>query len=298
MERRRLGRTEMLVSALGLGASELGHSRVPLQTAAAMLGSALDAGLNLIDTAPCYGDSEELIGRTVSHRRHDFYLMTKCGHACGLPFSDWAPALIEVSIDRSLKRLRTDCIDLVLLHSCDEQQLRQGELITALLQARAKGKVRYLGYSGDGGAALYAVQSGVFDTIEISVSIADQEAIALVLPSAREHDIGVIAKRPIANAAWLGSWWTVGFYSQPYRTRLRKLKYEFLQRDPAAAAATALRFTLTVPGVHAAIVGTTKPSRWHENAASVAKGALPAAEYESIRARWRAFATPEWIGLE
>src|SRR5438445_8882849 len=118
MQRRRLGRTEILVSILGLGASELGHSRVPLQTAAAILGSALDAGLNLIDTAACYGDSEELIGRTVSHRRQDFYLLTKCGHASGLPFSDWAPALIEASINRSLKRLRTDYIDLVLLHSC------------------------------------------------------------------------------------------------------------------------------------------------------------------------------------
>jgi aryl-alcohol dehydrogenase-like predicted oxidoreductase len=298
MERRRFGRTGMSVSALGFGASEIGDSGVPLAVAARTLSGALDAGVNLIDTAACYGNSEELIGRTVGHRRQDFYLVTKCGHASGLPFHDWTSALVEASIERSLKRLRTDYIDIILLHSCDERQLRQGELTAALQRARAGGKVRYLGYSGDGAAALYAAQCGLFDAIEISLSIADQEAIELVLPSARSHDLGVIVKRPIANAAWLGSWWSVGFYAQPYRTRLRKLNYKFLRGDPAAAVATALRFTLSVPGVHTAIVGTAKPSRWDENSTSVGAGRLPSADYDAIRARWRAIAQPEWIGLE
>jgi aryl-alcohol dehydrogenase-like predicted oxidoreductase len=297
LERRRLGRTNMMVSALGLGGSEIGSRQVPLPKAAELLQTGLDEGLNLIDTAACYGDSEELIGRALGHRRKDFYILTKCGHASGLPFRDWTPALIDASIDRSLKRLGTDYLDLVQLHSCDESQLRGGELTSALERARASGKTRFIGYSGDGAAALYAVHSGAFDTVEISVSIADQEAIELVLPAALQQDVGVIAKRPIANAAWLGSWWSVGFYSQPYRTRLRKLNYKFLRADPAQAASIALRFTLSVPGVHTAIVGTTKPSRWHENATSVGKGLLSAAEYESIRARWGAVARPEWIGL-
>jgi aryl-alcohol dehydrogenase-like predicted oxidoreductase len=298
VDRRRLGRTGLMVSALGFGASEIGYARMPLPAVCEILGRALDAGLNLIDTAACYGESEELIGRAVGHRRKEFYILTKCGHASGLQFSDWTPSLIEASIDRSLKRLRTDYLDVVQLHSCDEQQLRQGEMISALVRARDQGKLRYLGYSGDGAAALYAAQCGAFDTIQMSLSIADQEAIELVLPSTRERDIGVIAKRPIANAAWLGKWWSVGFYAQPYRTRLRKLKYGFLSRDPQEAVATALLFTLSVPGVHSAIVGTTKPSRWRQNAAAVAQGPLPPAEYDSIRARWRAVATSAWVGLE
>ena len=298
-ERRRLGHTGIAVSALGFGASEFGQKRTALKMAASILESALDNGLNVIDTAACYGNSEELIGRAVGHRRKDFYILTKCGHASGLRFEDWTPALIEPSIDRSLKRLRTDYLDIVQLHSCDEQQLRQGELTVALQRARDKGKLRYIGYSGDGKAALYAAQCGAFDTIQISLSIADQEAIETVLPLARKRNLGVIAKRPIANAAWLdGSWWSLGSYSRPYRQRLRKLNYDFLSRDAKEAVATALRFTLTVPGVHSAIVGTTKPSRWQQNAALLAEGPLPRSEYELIRSRWRSVATSDWIGLE
>jgi aryl-alcohol dehydrogenase-like predicted oxidoreductase len=299
IERRRLGRTEIAVSALGFGASELGQQRTALKAASHILGSALDSGLNLIDTAACYGNSEDLIGRAVGHRRKDFFILTKCGHASGLRFADWTPALIEASIDRSLQRLRTDYLDVVQLHSCDEWQLRQGELIDALQRARDKGKVRHIGYSGDNAAARYSVECGAFDTLQISVSIADQAAVETVLPLARENDVGVIAKRPIANAAWLGgSWWSLSLYSLPYRRRLRKLNYDFLSRDTRAAVATALRFTLTVPGVHTAIVGTTRPARWQQNAALLAEGLLSKAEYDAIRTRWRSVAKSDWTGLQ
>jgi aryl-alcohol dehydrogenase-like predicted oxidoreductase len=300
MERRRLGRTGMAVSVLGFGASELGQKPIAPKTAGLILGSALDEGLNVIDTAACYGHSEELIGRALGHRRKDFHILTKCGHASGLGFEDWTPGLIEPSIDRSLKRLRTDYLDIVQLHSCSEQRLRRGELTAALVRARDKGKLRYIGYSGDGRAALYAVRCGAFDTIQISLSIADQQAIKTVLPLAQERDVGVIAKRPIANAAWLErSWWPpslYSLYSLPYRMRLRKLNYDFVRHGPKEAVATALRFTLRVPGVHTAIVGTTKPSRWQQNAALLAEGPLLQAEYDSIRTRWRAVATPRWVG--
>jgi len=157
LERRRLGRTGIAVSALGFGASELGQKRTAPKLAASILGSALDAGLNVIDTAACYGNSEELIGRAIGHRRKDFHILTKCGHASGLPFPDWTPPLVEASIDRSLKRLRTDYLAVVQLYSCDESQLRHGKLIEALQRVRDKGKLRHLGYSGDGGPARYAV---------------------------------------------------------------------------------------------------------------------------------------------
>jgi aryl-alcohol dehydrogenase-like predicted oxidoreductase len=88
-----------------------------------------------------------------------------------------------------------------------------------------------------------------------------------------------------------------------YWSRLRALDYEFLRPLGArpisrTAVATALRFTLSVPGVHTAIVGTTKPDRWAENAALLAEGPLAPEAFERIRARWREVAAPSWVGEE
>ena len=91
MERRTLGRTGLEVSALGFGGAEIGYEGASLADVERLLGSALDAGLNVIDTAECYVNSEELIGQAVSHRRDHFHLFTKCGHASGLPYPGLGP---------------------------------------------------------------------------------------------------------------------------------------------------------------------------------------------------------------
>src|SRR5579859_7054354 len=136
MERRRLGRTGIMASVLGFGASEIGEQGASVRTV------------------------ERLVGRTSAHRRKEYYIATKCGHAAGLRLQDWTPELIEKSIERSLQRLRTDYIDVIQLHSCCEETLRRGDVIEALIRAREKGRVRYLGYSGDRRGALYAVECG------------------------------------------------------------------------------------------------------------------------------------------
>ena len=296
MEKRALGQTDMRVSVLGFGGSEIGYGQAAVETVERLLGGALDAGLNVIDTAECYVTSEELIGRAVSHRRADYYLFTKCGHAAGIDLPDWDARLLERSVERSLRRLQTDHLDLLQLHSCSEEVLRQGDAIEVLRRARESGKTRYIGYSGDGRAALYAVECGAFDTLQTSVNIADQESLELTLPHARERGLGVIAKRPIANAVWKNDARPGDTYVQPYWDRLQKLDYEFLRGRMAEAVATALRFTLSVPGVATAIVGTEKPERWRQNAAMLRAGALDAARFEAIRARWTERAGADWAG--
>jgi aryl-alcohol dehydrogenase-like predicted oxidoreductase len=296
MEKRTLGKTDMRVGALGFGGSEIGYGQAAVETVERLLGDALDAGLNVIDTAECYVTSEELIGRAVAHRRADFYLFTKCGHASGIELPDWDARLLEQSIERSLNRLRTDHIDLLQLHSCSEEALRQGDVIEVLRRAREAGKTRYIGYSGDGRAALYAVECGAFDTLQTSINIADQEPLELTLPPARARGLGIIAKRPLANAVWKNTERPGDPYVQPYWDRLQQLDYEFLRDNAAGAIATALRFTLGVPGVATAIVGTEKPGRWRQNAAMIEAGALDAAEFEAIRARWAERAGADWTG--
>jgi aryl-alcohol dehydrogenase-like predicted oxidoreductase len=295
VERRRLGRTDMMVSVLGFGGSEIGYQRVSRRTVGRLLDGALDAGLNVIDTAECYEDSEELIGGAVAARRREFYLFTKCGHGRGWGRGNWRPAALLASIERSLERLATDHLDLIQLHSCSREELGKGDVIGALERARERGLTRYIGYSGDGEAARYAVECGRFDTLQTSVSIADQEALDLTLPLARTREVGIIAKRPLANAAWRYARKPAEPYYQTYWSRLRALDYPFL-RNLEAGAATALRFTLAVAGVHTAIVGTAKPERWSQNAAHLEAGALPAQEFETIRARWRAAADASWAG--
>ena len=291
-----MGKTDMDVSVLGFGGSEIGYQRVSAKTVARLLGGALDAGLNVIDTAECYEDSEELIGKALGERRREVYLFSKCGHARAEARSDWQPGALLRSIERSLRRLATDHLDLIQLHSCGLEVLQRGDAITALESARSRGWTRYIGYSGDGEAARWAVESGRFDTLQTSVSIADQEAIDLTLPAARAAGMGVIAKRPIANAAWRHARKPAEAYYQEYRERLRKLDYPFLKAKGDIAVKTALRFTLGVPGVHTAIVGTTKPDRWRQNAALLGDGRLPEADRERIRARWKAVAPASWEG--
>ena len=295
MERRRLGRTDMQVSVLGFGGSEIGYQGVSRRTVGRLLGDALDAGLNVIDTAECYEDSEALIGTAVGGRRDAFYLFTKCGHASGWGRADWRSGALVKSLERSLERLRTDRVDLIQLHSCPLETLRKGDAIEGLERARERGLTRYIGYSGDGAAARYAVECGRFDVLQTSVSIADQEALELTLPIALERGLGVIAKRPIANVAWRYRRTPAEPYHRTYWSRLRTLEYAFLQRE-ATAVATALRFTLSTPGVHTAIVGTARPGRWRENAALLDAGPLPPREVEAIRARGREVAPESWVG--
>jgi aryl-alcohol dehydrogenase-like predicted oxidoreductase len=296
MEFRVFGKTGMKVSVLGLGAAEIGYENASVEDVDGIVGSAFDAGVNVFDTAECYGDSESMLGRAVGARRHDILLFTKCGHASGLGGRDWDPDMLARSIERSLRRLRTSYVDLLQLHSCSEAELRRGAVIEVLERAKQAGKARFIGYSGDSTDALYAVQTGRFDTLQTSVNIADQEAITLTIPAAQEGGMGVIAKRAIANAAWKHGTLPPDPYHHTYWRRLDALNYDFLRGGADRGVETALRFTLAVPGVHVAIVGTKNPARWRTNSRIVDHGPLSREHFEQIRNTWSSGAAPDWEG--
>jgi aryl-alcohol dehydrogenase-like predicted oxidoreductase len=117
------------------------------------------------------------------------------------------------------------------------------------------------------------------------------------LPLARQKQMGVIAKRPLANVDRRYSNKPDNSYHDLYWERLQRLDYDFCRSDPRQAVETALRFTIAVPGEDTAIVGTTKPGRWRENAEMLAASPLPADTFERLRARWRAVADKNWVGL-
>jgi aryl-alcohol dehydrogenase-like predicted oxidoreductase len=302
LEKRRLGKTDMDVTVLGFGGAEIGYGQVPQETANALLNGALDEGLDAIDTAECYADSEVLIGNAVSGRRKDYYLFTKVGHWAPEGMEGWTADGVMRSIERSLERLKTDYVDLVHLHSCGIDVLEKGDVIGALAKAKEQGKTRYMGYSGDSKAAKYAVDTGKFDTLMTSISVFDQEAIDLTLPACREREMGVIVKRGIGNAVWRHDELPESGYHQEYWRRMKALDYDFTRpenRDnegPDGPAGTALRFVLALDGVHTNVVGTTNPARFAQNAELLKAGPLPAEKVEAIRARWKEVAKPEWVG--
>lgn len=304
LERRRFGKTDMDVSVLGFGAAEIGYEKVEQATVDKLLNGALDTGLNVVDTAECYLESEVQISAAIGHRRKDYFLFTKCGHAKDEAGAElgWSKEGVVRSIERSLRRLKTDAVDLVLLHSCSLDELKKGACIEGLEDAKKAGKTRFIGYSGDSSAARFAIESGRFDALQTSVNVCDQESIELLLPLALEKKMGVIAKRPIANAVWRYDEEPKNGYHVEYWKRLQALQYPFAKGDarnaqtPDGAAGIAMRFTAMQPGVHVLIVGTTKPERWKQNAELLKAGPLPKELADSIRATWKKTAKSDWAG--
>ena len=300
LKRRQFGKTDMKVAILGFGGAEIGYERTEQKVVDTLLNSAIDAGLNVVDTAECYVDSEVAIGKAIGGRRKDFHLFTKCGHAPG--GEDWSKDGILKSLDRSLQRLKTDHVDLFQLHSCSLDTLKKGECIEAMEEAKKSGKARYIGYSGDGKAARFAVESGRFDSLQTSCNVADQECIELTLSLAKEKGMGVIAKRPIANVAWRHDEQPKNGYHVEYWRRLQELAYPWAVGDarkkegPDGTVGTAMRFTAMQQGVCVLIVGTTKPERWKENATLLEAGPLTKELHDAIRARWKQASKPEWVG--
>jgi aryl-alcohol dehydrogenase-like predicted oxidoreductase len=268
MEKRILGKTGLEVSRLGVGLAEIGFELTMSNEAQAskVLNTALDAGMTFLDTAACYGNSEELIGRTVAHRRQEYVLATKCGHvAGGYEGEEWTAQTIQDSIDRSLKRLRTDYLDLVQLHTCSVDVLERGEVIQAVQNAQQAGKTRFIGYSGDNEAAEWAIESGIFDTLQTSFNLVDQRARTRLFPQAKRKEMGIINKRPIANGAW-GASQSPSSYADQYFERAQAMAA--LGPLPVAIEhriLLALGFTFAHDQVDTIIVGTQNPDHMESN---------------------------------
>jgi aryl-alcohol dehydrogenase-like predicted oxidoreductase len=268
MEKRSLGHTGLEVSRLGVGLAEIGHGLTLAQEAQAarVLNTALDAGINFLDTSACYGISEELIGRTIPHRRQEYVLATKCGHIAGrYEGEEWTAQTILDSIDRSLGRMRTDYLDLVQLHSCGVDVLERGEVIEALQEARQEGKTRCIGYSGDNEAAEWAIDSGVFDTLQTSFNLVDQRARTRLFPKAKAKGMGIIAKRPVANGAWGAPESPSGYADQYFERAQTMAAIGPLPDGLEHRILLALGFTFAHDQVDTIIVGTRNPDHMTEN---------------------------------
>ncbi len=273
MKKRLFGQTGLSVSPLGFGAMHLNDERTSDAAAGALLNQVLDAGINLIDTARGYGLSEERIGRHIAHRRSEYVLSTKVGYGMA-GITDWTYDCIVAGVEAACQRMHTDVIDIVHLHSCPLPVLAQGDVVRALEDCQAKGKLRVAAYSGDNAELRWAIDSGRFGSVQASVSVCDQFNLRQHLPQAQTRQIGVVAKRPLAGAIWrlrdrpndhaLGLYWD---------------RFHAMGMDPQGLDwdELALRFAAFSPGVASAIVGSNKQANLQRNVDIVNRGPLDAA---------------------
>lgn len=282
MERRRLGQTDLFVAPVGLGAGAIGGADLTEDQAGTLLNRAVDLGMNLVDAAPSYGLAEERIGRHLSWRRRDVVLSTKGGYGVpGVP--DWTGECIRRGVDRALGLFRTDVLDLFHLHSCPLETLRREDILGACRDAVRSGKVRAAAYSGEGEALDFAIASGVFGSVQTSVSACDQRGLGGAVKAAAARGLGVIAKRPLANAPWRASPPPDDDAAARYWQRFRAMGLE--AGGPAAGldwTATFLRFAAFAPGVTSCLVGTRRLEHLAACAQAVEAGALAPAEVKRL----------------
>jgi len=259
---RPLGNTGLAVSPLGLGTVKLGRDQgvkypngftIPDdQAARLLLAQARELGINLIDTAPAYGRSEERLGPLLRGQREEWVIVSKVGEEFddGQSRFDFSAAHTRASVERSLKRLETDCIDLVLVHSNgdDLRILEQEEVYQTLALLKQEGKIRGFGFSGktaEGG--LKALEQG--DCAMVTYNL-NEQAERPVLDYAAAHGKAILVKKALASGHVCLS---PGV-------------------DPVRAS---FELLFAHPGVSSAIVGTINPLHLAHNVATVAQVLRP-----------------------
>lgn len=298
---RTLGRTGLPVTTLGFGALELrgmvagvGRPLSPGQPAE-ILNAVLDAGINYIDTAVDYGEAEEHIGRHISHRRSEFYLASKCGCPLdnagfrpeertrfGVPlprFHDYSRASIVNACHQSLRRMRTDYLDIVQFHfSPAREVLEQERAVETLQELQQQGKIRYLGCSSILPNIFDHIEMGGFDVLQVPYSILQPEH-SEAIAAAASAGLGIVIRGGVARGQPGAGQGIAQVWERWEKAGLDDLL------EGMTATEFLLRATISNPHVHTTIVGTLNPAHLRENVAAVREGPLPAAVLEEAKRR-------------
>jgi aryl-alcohol dehydrogenase-like predicted oxidoreductase len=282
-----LGRTGLEITRLGYGAMEIrGGPRgreVSDEDAGAILNEVLDAGINFIDTSIDYGRSEELIGEHISHRRSEFYLASKCGCAA-IPEANgdhvFTRENIVAGVEQSLKRMRTDHLDIVQFHSSPSKAtLRDEDSIKTLLDLKEQGKIRFLGSSSTLPNLADHVSMGVFDEFQIPYSGLSREHEDWITKAA-DAGIGTVIRGGVAKGQPGEGGGVINTWAKWDEAEL-----DALLEVGESRTAFMLRFTLTHPGLHTTIVGTKNPVHLRENITAAGRGPLSPDTYAETKRR-------------
>jgi aryl-alcohol dehydrogenase-like predicted oxidoreductase len=306
MEKRTLGRTGLQVTQLGFGAMEIRGSRIwrgrhvePPQ-AERILNAVLDSGINFIDTSYDYGMSEEYIGRFISRRRGEYILATKCGcHLTDAGDHDdtthiWTRENLMHNLETSLRRMQTDHIDVWQLHNATVADVETGDLVRVMEDARASGKVRWIGASAVLPHISQFIQWGEFDVYQIPYS-ALQRAEEGSITAAAQSGAGTIIRGGVAKGAPEDSAPGGGGSHDRWAT-WEKAKLDDLRGPDESRTSFLLRLTLSHPHMHTTIVGTLNPDHLANNRRIADLGPLPADVYQEALRRLDAVGEKAAVG--
>jgi aryl-alcohol dehydrogenase-like predicted oxidoreductase len=292
MEKRKLGNTNLSVTALGYGAMEL--RGLNEAESARLLNGALDGGINYVDTSPDYGLSESYIGKTIAHRRSEFYLATKCG--CNVdaqgkrldPGHIWSREHLLWNIENSLRLLKTDYVDVWQLHGTLPGEMPGGRAdpaIQTMQDLKKQGKVRYIGISLKNGGAddpLYPAgygkyiselaQLGVFDVMQVVYGGLTRRN-ELLITYAAGKGIGMIIRGVIKR------------YHGNYDELFEKAGLDALRESGECRNSFLIRFALCHPAISTFIIGTKNLAHLTENIQATAKGKLADDVYDEAKRR-------------
>jgi len=297
---RPLGRTGVDVTILGYGAMELrGAPRSPAlddAEASRLLNAVLDEGISLIDTSIDYGPSEEIIGRHLEHRRDEYFLASKCGCPLdgpppGVPLRDvhdYSADNIKAGIEQSLRRLRTDHLDLLQVHMTPSvARMSDDDTVATLQSLRDEGKVRFLGMSGTLPHLPDHIAMNAFDVFQIPYSAVQREHEHLIT-AARETGAGTLIRGGAARGAPADDKnWSSGPIGLPEGEGQRRWESSGIEDilDGMSRHEFTLRFTLSHPDLSSTIVGTSNLGHLKGNVEIAEKGPLPPDLYEEAMRR-------------
>ncbi len=283
LPKRTLGRTGYEVTVLGYGAMELRGApagpEITEEQAGQVLNAVLDAGINLIDTSPDYGLSEERIGRHIAGRRGEYFLASKCGCVPGAGMGGahlHTAANIRAAVEQSLTRMQTDYLDLVQFHRSLPPAEYEAEGALQELQAlQREGKVRFIGVSGTLPDLDAQVATGRFDVFQIPYSVLQREHEP-VIARASAAGAGILIRGGVARGM-PSDWERRSYYMLPGsvpRDRWEQAQLDELL-DGMDRMEFTLRFTLANPDLDTTIAGTRNPEHLRANLAAALKGPLP-----------------------
>ena len=291
LPKRQLGRTGLQVTVLGYGAMEIrGAPRgrdVTDQQAETILHAVLDAGINYIDTSIDYGVSEERIGRYIGDRRSEYYLASKCGCLVGAPPAPRGQSSPHVftrdnilkGVEQSLRRLRTDRLDVLQFHLSPSRQTLEAEgALETVLELKRAGTTRFVGMSGTLPNLVDHIAMGVFDVFQIPYSAVEREHETMIAAAARAG-AGIVIRGGAAKGAP-----SEGKHEGVQWDRWQKVDVTDLL-DGMTPMEFILRFTFTHPDLHTNIVGTINPTHLRHNIDVLKQGPLPPGVYAEAKRR-------------